>query len=964
MKKILYTLGIVASIVLIPLSANALSVGWDRFVIGGVRTLYPNDHVLVGATATTTNSALETTSFTIATSTSGCAQLSSTGIVYSTGTNCGSGSSDWKVVTGLYNAPVITSTTSLPFYVPNQGTSTIANFGSQLDCSAFSGADIYAKCNTAYAYGVAHQYKNVTLRIPNGDYKNVTTNFVCGTNGFRCLLLGDPAGGTTIEWTGTGTSTTINSGVQAVGVDHTSGCGMANITIAGNNYATSSSPQIGVENGGSNGSDCSTFTNVNIQHVGYGLWLSANSYHVRWDSGVLRDNGQNLHFSAANNSGEDFQAVNPMWVDGANHDAFDCIWFDNSATENTLITGGMIDDCQVTIKQANNYTEVGVSHENAGFSAWVPTTYFQIDNNLATNVSLNGDTFFNDGGATQSISPFISNGGNLTLNGLIVRQFGGTTLANLVTLTGSGRVTWNGLNNVSNTAFSNVVTGITYSTVGTTGSSTFSGVIRFPSITDGCLNLVGGIVGSTGSSCASGSGTVTSVGLSLPSEFTITNSPVTTSGTLTATETFASNAILTANATGNGIIATTSQLTVGSILATTTNSSYFGGELNIGTTTNTVGTKLLVVTGTEGTNGLQIVNGKTGGSGGGGGIQDHTGITPTASGDRLGFMLFGFTDGTTNRNSAGIQAFADQSWTAGTNQGSYMTLATTPNNSSTRTEVMRLTSNGTVGIGTTTPSQIANLTLATTTTSQLALSAGANINQWTFRNAGGDLFFSTTTVVGTATTSTAALTLKGTGVPGLSISSSTPNATLTVESRAGNFNNEFFVGSSSELFLINNAGQVFAPNTASSGSSQTGYWCYDGAGQLIRDTTVCLVSARKFKKDIQPLDVGLQDLLKLRPVSYYNINPAFGTNRNMGFIADEVASSSPKLNEMLVAYDSTGAVHGFNYEQFTSLITKSIQDFYKEFQSLIARVSGLEKKLNTQQKEIDNLQAQINALKK
>jgi|GEM_PF-3636581 len=68
---------------------------------------------------------------------------------------------------------------------------------------------------------------------------------------------------------------------------------------------------------------------------------------------------------------------------------------------------------------------------------------------------------------------------------------------------------------------------------------------------------------------------------------------------------------------------------------------------------------------------------------------------------------------------------------------------------------------GNVGIGTTTPQHM--LTIASSTAPQLSLSAGAGINQWAFRNAGGNLYFATTTVAGTATTSTAALSISGSG---------------------------------------------------------------------------------------------------------------------------------------------------------------------------------------------------------
>lgn len=68
-----------------------------------------------------------------------------------------------------------------------------------------------------------------------------------------------------------------------------------------------------------------------------------------------------------------------------------------------------------------------------------------------------------------------------------------------------------------------------------------------------------------------------------------------------------------------------------------------------------------------------------------------------------------------------------------------------------------------VGIGTTSPTSPFLLNVSTTTTSQLSLAAGAGIPQWTFRSVGGNLYISTSTVAGTATTSVAALSLLNTG---------------------------------------------------------------------------------------------------------------------------------------------------------------------------------------------------------
>jgi hypothetical protein len=83
---------------------------------------------------------------------------------------------------------------------------------------------------------------------------------------------------------------------------------------------------------------------------------------------------------------------------------------------------------------------------------------------------------------------------------------------------------------------------------------------------------------------------------------------------------------------------------------------------------------------------------------------------------------------------------------------------------------------GNVGIGTTSPTN--KLTITDATNPQLSLSAGGGLAQWTFRNAGGNFYLSTTTVSGTATTSTSALSILNNGNVG--IGNDQPVATLQI----------------------------------------------------------------------------------------------------------------------------------------------------------------------------------------
>lgn len=74
--------------------------------------------------------------------------------------------------------------------------------------------------------------------------------------------------------------------------------------------------------------------------------------------------------------------------------------------------------------------------------------------------------------------------------------------------------------------------------------------------------------------------------------------------------------------------------------------------------------------------------------------------------------------------------------------------------------VSATTSSMAIGTSTISNAMSATLTLASSTASQLSLSAGAGLAQWAFRNAGGNLYFATTTVAGTATSSVAALEIQ------------------------------------------------------------------------------------------------------------------------------------------------------------------------------------------------------------
>jgi len=251
----------------------------------------------------------------------------------------------------------------------------------------------------------------------------------------------------------------------------------------------------------------------------------------------------------------------------------------------------------------------------------------------------------------------------------------------------------------------------------------------------------------------------------------------------------------------------------------------------------------------------------------------------------------------TVRGGTGSSAGLTLRGTSGTSGGT-VTLATNAN-----TRVMTLT-NGLVGVGTTTP--VYNLTIASTTAPQLALSAGADVAQWTFRNAGGDFFLSTTTVAGTATTTTSALTIIG-STGNVGVATTSPWRTLSV------------VG-------------TMAINGLTSSTAGNAVCILANFEVVTAGNTTCVTSSKYTKHDIKEItsEEAKRVISQLTPVQYVNNEKG---DARYGFIAEEVEKIDPKLIERATA-DTTldghlfkkGDVISFDYLRYTALLTKYTQD--------------------------------------
>ena len=112
-------------------------------------------------------------------------------------------------------------------------------------------------------------------------------------------------------------------------------------------------------------------------------------------------------------------------------------------------------------------------------------------------------------------------------------------------------------------------------------------------------------------------------------------------------------------------------------------------------------------------------------------------------------------------------------------------------------------------------------------------------------------------------------------------------------------------------------------------------------------------SDRRFKDNIVDSDLGLDFILKLRPVSYTRIKNMDGTDVddlkrnkiNYGFIAQEVEEILNFSNSSNL-YIKNDDQYFLCYEQFIAPLTKAIQEQQEIIENLQLRIETLEKSAN------------------
>ncbi len=128
-------------------------------------------------------------------------------------------------------------------------------------------------------------------------------------------------------------------------------------------------------------------------------------------------------------------------------------------------------------------------------------------------------------------------------------------------------------------------------------------------------------------------------------------------------------------------------------------------------------------------------------------------------------------------------------------------------------------------------------------------------------------------------------------------------------------------------------------------------------GIVYADTAACLASLAKFKntiEDLKPQD-ALDLVLKLQPSKFYWNDGEQGGRQQFGFIADDYTDrygnhklGASTINPSLGDYTSGGELHGFQYMQYTAVLTGAIQAEHQRVTDLQAEVERLKSAVQKQ----------------
>ena len=154
----------------------------------------------------------------------------------------------------------------------------------------------------------------------------------------------------------------------------------------------------------------------------------------------------------------------------------------------------------------------------------------------------------------------------------------------------------------------------------------------------------------------------------------------------------------------------------------------------------------------------------------------------------------------------------------------------------------------------------------------------------------------------------------------------------------GRSNGSFIEEDSSNYMRLFGDSGIKLPNLATLSTSVQNLYISTITGQLYRTT-----SSRRYKKDIQDYTKGIDDLKKLRPVTYKPIEDVEGNDETyVGFIAEEVHDTG--LSEY-VDYNEDNNPESVHYSSIVVLLTKAMQEQQAQIEKLTQEIAELKSKI-------------------
>lgn len=135
----------------------------------------------------------------------------------------------------------------------------------------------------------------------------------------------------------------------------------------------------------------------------------------------------------------------------------------------------------------------------------------------------------------------------------------------------------------------------------------------------------------------------------------------------------------------------------------------------------------------------------------------------------------------------------------------------------------------------------------------------------------------------------------------------------------------------SSSLVINSSGNVVIGSFASAASTTV---CQN-SGALSTCT-----SARRYKENIEPSELGLKEVLAMQPVTFdFKDHKDTWEKHDFGFVAEDMK----KINPLFVTYNKGGEIEGVRYAQLTAVNAKAIQELYAIIEHQQGEIDELKK---------------------